>query len=143
MRDKLRELIRRFSVVRSLRMRLFIIIFVVGLVPCMILHYGILTNYEARAVEVRTEEVETHLRALANHLISYNYLTDQSSELIGAELAEFSALYDGRILVISDHLKVMKDTYSMSDGKTIVSPDVVKCLLQGYTGSTSNYDRRD
>ena len=124
-------------------MRLFIIIFVVGLVPCMILHYGILTNYEARAVAVRTEEVETHLRALANHLISYNYLTDQSSELIGAELAEFSALYDGRILVISDHLKVMKDTYSMSDGKTIVSPDVVKCLLQGYTGSTSNYDRRD
>lgn len=129
--------------VRSLRMRLFIIIFVVGLVPCVLLHYGILNNYETRAVEVRTEEVETHLRALANHLITYDYLNDQSSELIGAELAEFSALYDGRIMVISDHLKVMKDTYSMSDGKTIVSPDVVKCLLQGNTGSTSNYDRRD
>ena len=122
MTDKLRELVRKFSVVRSLRMRLFIIIFVVGLVPCVILHYGILNNYETRAVEVRTEEVETHLRALANHLIAYDYLTDQSSELIGAELAEFSALYDGRI---------------------IVSPDVVKCLLQGNTGSTSNYDRRD
>ena len=143
MTDKLRELVRKFSVVRSLRMRLFIIIFVVGLVPCVLLHYGILNNYETRAVEVRTEEVETHLRALANHLIAYDYLTDQSSELIGAELAEFSALYDGRIMVISDHLKVMKDTYSMSDGKTIVSPDVVKCLLQGNTGSTSNYDRRD
>ena len=143
MTDKLRELVRKFSVVRSLRMRLFIIIFVVGLVPCVLLHYGILNNYETRAVEVRTEEVETHLRALANHLITYDYLNDQSSELIGAELAEFSALYDGRIMVISDHLKVMKDTYSMSDGKTIVSPDVVKCLLQGNTGSTSNYDRRD
>ena len=143
MTDKLRELVQKFSVVKSLRMRLFIIIFVVGLVPCVLLHYGILTNYETRAVEVRTEEVETHLRALANHLITYDYLNDQSSELIGAELAEFSALYDGRIMVISDHLKVMKDTYSMSDGKTIVSPDVVKCLLQGNTGSTSNYDRRD
>ena len=133
MTDKLRELVQKFSVVKSLRMRLFIIIFVVGLVPCVLLHYGILSNYEARAVEVRTEEVETHLRALANHLITYDYLNDQSSELIGAELAEFSALYDGRIM----------DTYSMSDGKTIVSPDVVKCLLQGNTGSTSNYDRRD
>ena len=143
MRSKLKELVQKFSVVKSLRMRLFIIIFVVGLVPCVLLHYGILTNYESRAVEVRTEEVETHLRALANHLIDYDYLNDQSSELIGAELAEFSALYDGRIMVISDHLKVMKDTYSMSDGKTIVSPDVVKCLLQGNTGSTSNYDRRD
>ena len=136
-------MIRRFSVVKSLRMRLFIIFFVVGLVPCVILHYGILNNYETRAVEVRTEEVETHLRALANHLISYDYLTDQSSELIGAELAEFSSLYDGRILVISDHLKVMKDTYSMSDGKTIVSPEVVNCLVHGNTGSTSNYDRQD
>ena len=143
MTDKPKELIRKFSVVKSLRMRLFIIIFVVGLIPCVILHYGILNNYETRAVEVRTEEVETHLRALANHLISYDYLTDQSSELIGAELAEFSALYDGRILVISDHLKVMKDTYSMSDGKTIVSSDVVNCLRKGNTGSTSNYDRRD
>ena len=143
MRSKLKELVQKFSVVKSLRMRLFIIIFVVGLVPCVLLHYGILTNYESRAVEVRTEEGETHLRALANHLIDYDYLNDQSSELIGAELAEFSALYDGRIMVISDHLKVMKDTYSMSDGKTIVSPDVVKCLLQGNTGSTSNYDRRD
>ena len=143
MRDKFRDVIRKLSVVRSLRMRLFIIFFVVGLVPCVILQYGILNNYETRAVEVRTEEVETHLRALANHLISYDYLSDQSSELIGAELAEFSALYDGRILVISDHLKVMKDTYSMSDGKTIVSPDVVNCLLQGNSGAASNYDRRD
>ena len=93
MRDKIIENIRRFSVVRSLRMRLFLIIFVVGIIPCVLLHYGILTNYETRAVEVRQSEVETQLRALANHLISYDYLTDQSSELIGAELAEFSALY--------------------------------------------------
>ena len=143
MRDKIIENIRRFSVVRSLRMRLFLIIFVVGIIPCVLLHYGILTNYETRAVEVRQSEVETQLRALANHLISYDYLTDQSSELIGAELAEFSALYDGRILVISDHLKVIKDTYSMSDGKTIVSPDVVSCLAQNNTGSLYNYDRRD
>ena len=31
----------------------------------------------------------------------------------------------------------------MSDGKTIVSPDVVNCLMHGNTGSTSNYDRQD
>ncbi len=124
-------------------MRLFLIIFIVGIVPCVVLHYGILSNYEERAVEVREAEVETQLRALANHLITYDYLSDQSSELIGAELSEFSALYDGRILVISDHLKVIKDTYSMSDGKTIVSPDVVSCLTQDSTESSYNYDRRD
>lgn len=129
--------------VRSLRMRLFLIIFLVGIIPCVLIHEGILSNYEERAVEVRTEEVETQLRALANHLITYGYLSDQSSELIGAELAEFSSLYDGRVLVINDRLRVVKDTYSMSDGKTIVSSDVVNCLQRGYEGNTSTYDRQD
>lgn len=124
-------------------MRLFLVIFLVGMIPCALLHYGILNNYESRAVEVRTEEVDTQLRALANHLISYDYLSDQSSELINAELTEFSALYDGRLLVINENLRVIKDTYSMSDGKTIVSPEVVNCLLKGNAGSASMFDKRD
>ena len=65
-------------------MRLFLVIFLVGMIPCALLHYGILNNYESRAVEVRTEEVDTQLRALANHLISYDYLSDQSSELMSS-----------------------------------------------------------
>ncbi len=143
MRDKIISLVHGFTIFRSLRMRLFVIIFLLGMIPCIILQHGILSNYEARAVEVKTEEVETQLRALANHLISYDYLADPSSELINAELAEFSSLYDGRLLVISDHLKIVKDTYSMSEGKTIVSPDIVNCLLQGSLGSSSIYDRVD
>jgi signal transduction histidine kinase len=101
------------------------------------MRYGVLENYEARAVDVRTSEVQTQMKIIANHLITYNYLQDTSSAVINAELEELSSLYDGRVLIINDHLKVVKDTYGISEGKTIISEEVVKCF--SGTGAT-HYD---
>ena len=51
-------------------------------------------NYEDRAVEVRQSDVQNQLKIIANHLITYNYLQDTSSEVINAELEQLSNLYD-------------------------------------------------
>nr|WP_330388194.1 ATP-binding protein [Butyrivibrio sp. INlla18] len=97
-------------------------------------------SYEDRAVNVRSSEIQTQLRILANHLITYNYLQDTSSEVINAELDMLANLYDGRVMVINDDLKVVKDTYNISQGKTIISEEVVKCLKTGSKGTISKYD---
>lgn len=123
---------------RSLKVRLFILLLLVGLIPSCYMQYGILQNYENRAVSVRTSEVQAQLKILANHLITYNYLQDTSSPVINAELEQLSNLYGGRVLIISGNLKVVKDTYGISEGKTVISEEVVKCF-QGE--SMSNYDR--
>lgn len=123
---------------QSLRMRIFALLLLVGLIPSYYMQYGILENYENRAVSVRTSEVQAQLRIIANHLIMYNYLQDPSSQVINAELELLSNLYGGRVLIISENLKVVKDTYSISEGKTIISEEVVKCF-RGE--SMSNYDR--
>lgn len=118
-------------------MRLFLILFIVGLIPCIFMRYAILENYEHRAVSVRTSDVQAQLRILANHLIAYRYLQDTSSEVINAELNQLSNLYDGRVLIINSNLKVVKDTYGISEGKTIVSEEVIRCM-KGE--NTSQYD---
>lgn len=118
-------------------MRLFLVLFIVGLIPCIFMRYAILENYEHRAVSVRTSDVQAQLRILANHLIAYRYLQDTSSEVINAELNQFSNLYDGRILIINNNLKVVKDTYGISEGKTIVSEEVIRCMKGD---NTSQYD---
>ncbi|MCM1174091.1 MAG: HAMP domain-containing histidine kinase [Blautia sp.] len=101
------------------------------------MRYAILENYEHRAVSVRTSDVQEQLRILANHLIAYRYLQDTSSEVINAELNQLSNLYDGRVLIINSNLKVVKDTYGISEGKTIVSEEVIRCM-KGE--NTSKYD---
>lgn len=130
---------------RSLRARIFLLTLVIGLVPCIAMRHGIVSNYEDLAVEQRTTVVQNQLMILANHLISNNYLSSHgvredignSREVINAELEMLSNLYEGRVMIINKNFKVEKDTYGISEGKTIISEEVIKCF-QGE--NISHYD---
>ena len=142
MKERIRKVLDKLTFLKSLRVIFFIIIFMVGVVPCVLLQDGILRNYENRAVEVRVEQVKGQLRSLANHLITSNYLVNRESGQVDAQLSEFSTLYDGRLLIINPSLTVVKDTYGLSENKTIVSQDVVSCLRTGGGGGSDNYDAK-
>lgn len=119
---------KKLEYLRSLKVRIFLIVFIVGLIPCIAMRYAIVQNYEQRAVSVRTSDVQAQLKIFANHLITYRYLQDNSSEVINAELNQFSNLYDGRVLIINNNLKVIKDTYGLSEGKTVISEEVIRSM---------------
>lgn len=126
------------SLFRSFRSRIFLLMLVIGIIPSLVVKGGILQNYETRAVNVKISEVQNQFKIIANHLITYNYLQDTSSEVINAELDQMSNLYDGRVLIINGNFNVLKDTYEISQGRTIISEKVIKCF-NGET--TSNYDK--
>lgn len=104
------------------------------------MRFAILNNYEQRAVSVRTSDVQNQMKIIADHLITYNYLNDPSSKVVDAELEQISNLYNGRIIIIGPNLKVIKDTYGLSEGKTMISEEVVRCLKKQ---SSSNYDKEN
>lgn len=140
MAEKIKSVCKKLKIWRSLKVRLFVIIFLMGLIPVFIIRAGILENYEDRAVDVRQSDVQNQLKIIANHLITYNYLQDTSSEVINAELEQLSNLYNGRVLIINGNLKVIKDTYGISEGKTIISQEVIECF-KGT--SIANYDKKN
>lgn len=136
----LKEKIHNLKFLKSLKVRIFLIMVCAGLLPCFVMRYAILKNYEQRAVNVRTSDITTQLKILANHLITYHYLQDTSSEVINAELEQLSNLYDGRVLIINRDLRIVKDTYGISEGKTIISEEVIRCIK----GESANkYDREN
>ena len=137
---KILDEIKTVVSLRSLQARIFAIILVVGIAPGVLLRYGILNNYEQSAVENRIATVQNQLMIVGNHLLSNNYFTSAKKENgeINAELEMISNLYEGRVMVINSGLRVVKDTYGISEGKIIVSEEVVKCL-RGE--STSHYDK--
>lgn len=139
MEIKIKSIFNHLKILRSLKARIFIIVFLTGIIPSIVMRYGILENYEERAISLRTSDVQNQLNIIANHLITYNYLADTSSEVIGAELKQLSNLYDGRVIVINSNLKVIEDTYDISEGRTIISEEVIKCLKNG-TGGSKWYD---
>ena len=128
---------KRMLSLRSLRTRIWGIILLAGIVPCVLMRYGIVDNYEERAVDNRASTVQNQLIIVGNHLISKDYLnTYHSNELsnianrneINAELETISSIYDGRVMIIDNNFKVIMDTYDISQGKTIISEEVIKCF---------------
>ena len=120
---------------KSLRFRILLLLVLFGIIPCAILKSAILDNYIDRTVSARTAEIQNQCAILSNQLKSYNYLIDAKSEVVNAELTQLSNIYNGRILVINDEFRIVKDTYELEEGKTVVSEDVLKC----YQGKRTTY----
>ncbi len=138
--SKCKNYLAKVKILRSLKARLFLIILLAGIIPSVGMRHAILQNYEDRAVSVRIADVQNQFKILANHLLTYSYLHDTSSDIVNTELEQLSNLYDGRVLVIDKNFKVIKDTYGISEGKTVISEEVIRCLKG--SGST-NYDRKN
>jgi len=135
--SKIKALLEWLVPMRSLRMRIFVIILLAGIIPSVLMRYGIVNNYEERAVEQRSTSVQTQLLTVANHLINNHYLANYrvqnaayhtSEQIIDAELEMLANLYDGRVMIIDSNFKIVKDTYGISEGKTIISEEVIKCF---------------
>ena len=120
--------IKQSKLVRSLRVRIFLILMFVGFVPGLMMQYGIMDRYLDNAIAVKTNEVVTQIKILADHLLTYNYLLDNGNEVVNAELSQLSDLYDGRVLIVDNNLKIIKDTYGISEGKLVLSEDIMRCF---------------
>ena len=65
--------LKKILSLRSLQARIFLIVLAAGLVPSVIMRYGILGNYEERSIEQRISTVQNQLMIVGNHLLSNNY----------------------------------------------------------------------
>ena len=121
----------------SLRFRLVILFILMGIIPGMILWAGVLNSYEQRAVSIKTSEILGQAKILANQVVSSDYLNNTDSVIINAELSQLSNIYDGKIMLIDSSFRIVKDTYDLDTGKTIISKEVI----QSYNGADiSKYD---
>lgn len=140
MLQKIKHVLSGIKLFRSFLVRIFIIIVLVGSLPSLVIRYGILSTYTDRAISLRISDVQTQGRILANHLVTYNYLQDSTSEVINAELSQLAEVYNGRVLIVDQNFKVIKDTYGLSVGKIMISEEIIKC----FNGeNTTNYDEKN
>ena len=132
----------RDKIFKNMRFRFILFAMLAGLLPCMAALFGIVKFYESRAVELRTAEIQNQCTILSNQLSNYGYLADTSSEVINTSLTQLTNIYNGRVMVMDQDLKVIKDTYSLDEGKTDVSENVVRCMngeRTNYYDQTNNY----
>ena len=131
---------KKLKFIHSLKFRLFLLVALAGILPNIVLRVGILLSYESRAVSNRSIDVLGQAKILGNQVVTYDYMKDTSLEVINAQLEMLSTIYDGRVLIVNSSFQIVKDTYELDTGKTIISEEVVK-IFQGE--EINKYDSKN
>ena len=123
------------KIFKSLRFQIIVLLIFISSIPCFLMKEVIVNAYEDRAVAWRTAEIQEQCLILSNQLATSNYLDSPVSEVFDAELTQFSNIYNGRVLIIDDNYKIVKDTFGSDEGKTVIAPDVINC----FSGASTTY----
>ena len=119
------------NLLKSLNFRLFVTLFVLGIAPAIIVSNVFLNAYYERAIAVRTTDVQNQCKIISNQIVASDYLVSNKSDTISGELSLISSLYDGRIMIIDQDLRVVTDTYNMEASKTMIVEEVIRCFKTG------------
>ena len=106
-------------------------LFVLGILPAVIVSNVFLNAYYERAIAVRTTDVQNQCKIISNQIVASDYLNSNQSDTIQGELSLISSLYDGRIMIIDQDLRVVTDTYNMEASKTMIVEEVIRCFKTG------------
>lgn len=117
------------------------VLILIGVVPLIIFSLIFLNTYRTRNISQRISEIQVRGNVIANLIISSAYFTSEEKTEVDAELSQVSDMYDGRILIVDSHLKVIKDTYGLEEGEIVLLPEVIKCF-RGDAAKVVN-QRRD
>lgn len=134
-RDKFRL---KWKILRSMKFRLAAAMMLIGLIPILAFFRMSLSCYESKALEQRISELKYHGNIISNLIINSHYLTTgntMSMTDIDTEISQVADVYKGRILIVNDSLTILKDTYGLEEGKTLISEEAIL----GIQGKTSEF----
>lgn len=120
---------------RSMRVQLFAVLVVIGLFPVILFSTIMIRAYDSNLISQRTEELQSYGTVLTNLVVSSGYLAGQRAEEVNQEAESIANIYQGRVMIVDQNLYVMKDTYGLEEGKTMITAEVIRC----FTGSERKY----
>ena len=123
-----------------MRIYLLLAFIILGMVPLSFFTQILLNTYEEKAINNKKAELKNQGYMLSNYLDSRGFLTTGEDAGADSEISRISDLYGGRIIIVNKNLNIVKDTYSLEEGKYLVSEDVIKCMNGSGDSSVHNHE---
>ena len=121
------------KVIKSLRFRLAVALFVTGMVPALLVGRSISAGNLEKHINNRIQELQYQCNTLVTQISKTGYLSNSEENLVfNGQLELLAGIYDGRIILIDKNFKIIEDTYRMDEGRLDISEVVLNCFLGDY-----------
>jgi signal transduction histidine kinase len=125
-----------------MKLQLVLAFMLIGMIPMTAFLKVGSSTYETQALDQRISELKYHANIISNLILNSLFLTtgdSASSTDIDSEISQVADVYKGRIIIVDEDLCILKDTYGLEEGKTLISEEAVK----GIQGESSSYIDRE
>lgn len=127
------------NLIKSLKLRVFVVIAIAIIVPVIISSLFILNVAVNTYTEKKIDRFKSNNTMLKNSIITEGYIEKKESDVIDTQIDQLSREYNCRIEIINSQHIILKDTDSSEEGKTSIAENVVKAL-KGETVYIDNLD---
>ena len=134
-----RPKLKKLKIRKSLQACLFVLFVLMGLIPMLLVNQITQRTTYQTLINNRVAEVQSRCVMMANQLTKGNYLANVNEPVMEAELEMLASVYDARILVINSSYVVVKDTFSLAEGRISVSDAVFRCFA-GVSSMETNHE---
>ena len=138
-REQLRSIYEKHT--PSIKLPMVVIAIVFCMIPLMIQGRVLSSSSRQAQIDRRIIDVQNQCQILSNRMSRNGYLTNSvvDNGSIDSELSTLADLFNGRILIVNSGFRIVKDTFSLSEGKICISEEIIRCF-QG--DNTNRYDNR-
>lgn len=138
LKQKIFEKLRAYGV--SIRVPLVAIIIVLGVVPLFIQGKVLLESFRQGQLDARSIDIQNQCVILSNKMSRSGYMLadPKDNASIDTQMQAIADIYNGRIVLVNQNFKVVRDTFNLASGKFYISEEVIKC----FKGENSNHYNR-
>ena len=113
----------------SMKIPLFLLFLIIGFLPVFIQSKFMNQSFSQTQIDGRMIEVQNQCLITGDRLTRAGYLLKETHDpLIDKELDTIADIFNGRIVVVDQNFRIVKDTFGLADGRINVSEPIVKCF---------------
>lgn len=138
--DNTKKIFKEFSgffKFRSLRFLLILLILICGILPVFLTGRIYISSQSRRQLHKLIISVQGQCSLIAADIAKYSYMTDHNIDFINAEIEQLISQYSARVIIVDNNFKIIKDTYSISEGKYYITRNVINAA-KGSSGVDSD-----
>lgn len=130
--------------VLSLKGILAVCVLVLTMIPLAVQANFITGYFRQSQIEQGMIEAQNKCVILTNKMMNSDYIANMhnntTNPALDAELNVTANLFNGRMVIIDENFKIIRDTFDVARGKTVVVEDVLKAF-NGETSSRRNQEK--
>lgn len=125
----------------SMRAPLILCLVLFGMIPMIAGSTAILSSTRQSEIDSRMLEVQNQCQILSSKMTRTGYLNGETKDgMLDNEMDVMSDIYNGRIVVVNQNFKIVRDTFNLSENKTMIAEEVIRCF-QGESSSRYNKEK--